>query len=194
MVYLIFGLIPITIFLFFLSTHSGLSYFENEMIGIDILSVWQITIGTIALLITALALIHYAVSKKMIFKSEAIILVFLLMLFSIIALIQNQKIYIGTHYEKNLTGIGIAWAALFNIVAFLEIIGIIFFGYLKKEDWLINLGVFSVFIFIFIKYFDWFFSFLDKSIFFIGAGGLLFAMGWFMEKGKKYISNAAKNE
>ena len=45
-----------------------------------------------------------------------------------------------------------------------------------------------------IKYFDWFFEFIDKSIFFLGAGELMLALGWSMEKGRKYIiTNVKKN-
>jgi len=40
---------------------------------------------------------------------------------------------------------------------------------------------------IFVKYFDWFFTFLDKSVFFISAGVLLFVVGWLMEKGRRYM-------
>jgi len=67
-------------------------------------------------------------------------------------------------------------------------------GYLKRENWLINLGAFFIFILIFVKYFDWFFAFLDKSIFFISAGILLFVVGWFMEKGRRYLLSTIKKE
>ena len=60
-------------------------------------------------------------------------------------------------------------------------------GYVKKEKWLINLGAAFLFMLIIVKYFDWFFTFLDKSIFFIGAGILLFIVGWLMEKGRRNI-------
>ena len=72
--------------------------------------------------------------------------------------------------------------------------GVIFVGYGRKEKWLINLGIFFLFIFILVKYFDWFFDFLDKSVFFIGAGVLLFAVGWFMGKGRRYMLSEMKNK
>ena len=42
--------------------------------------------------------------------------------------------------------------------------------------------------------FDWFFTFFDKSIFFISAGIILFIVGWFMEKGRKYMLSITKEE
>jgi uncharacterized membrane protein len=39
-----------------------------------------------------------------------------------------------------------------------------------------------------VKYFDWFFKFMDKSVFFIVAGIMLFAIGWAMERGRRYLA------
>ena len=77
---------------------------------------------------------------------------------------------------------------------FSEIVGIIFLGYFNNKNFFINLGIVFMSILIFVKYFDWFFAFLDKSIFFIGAGTLLFVVGWFMEKGRRYMLSAIKKE
>ena len=105
----------------------------------------------------------------------------------------KQIIFIGSR-SRELSASGVLWAIILNVLLFGEIMGVILAGYGRKEKWLINLGVFFLFIFILVKYFDWFFDFLDKSVFFIGAGILLFAVGWFMEKGRRYMLAEMKNE
>ena len=69
----------------------------------------------------------------------------------------------------------------------LGMLGIILVGYLRKESWHVNMGVVLLFILILVKYFDWFYTFLDKSLFFIGAGILMFAVGWLMERARKRV-------
>ena len=83
-------------------------------------------------------------------------------------------------------------AAFFNIFLLIHLVVMLFTGYLKKKDWFINLGSFSLFVFIIVKYFDWAFDFLDKSIFFISAGILLLVLGWFMEKGRRYMLSSSR--
>jgi len=201
MVYLILGLIPITGLLFFLSTKSGLRTLEEITRGASFFSSWEITFSLFVFLISIVGILVYASSKNLIFKPETLVIGFLVVLFSIIALLPGQTMflqqkgyYYGFYRSAELSGIGILWAFFFNILIFLELVGIIFLGYLKRENWLINLGVFFIFILIFVKYFDWFFTFLDKSVFFIGAGILLFIVGWFMEKGRRYLLSATKRE
>jgi len=200
MVYLILGLIPITGVLFFLSTKSGLRTLEEITKGASFFSSWEITFSLFVFLVSIVGLLIYASSKNLIFKPETLAIGFLVVLFSIIALLPGQtmflqqKGYYGFYRSAQLSGTGILWAIFFNILIFLELVGIIFLGYLKRENWLINLGVFFIFILIFVKYFDWFFAFLDKSMFFIGAGILLFIVGWFMEKGRRYLLSTTKRE
>lgn len=199
-VYLILGLIPITSALFFLSTKSGLKTLEEITKGSSFFGSWEITLSLFVLLISLIGILIYTLSKSLVFKSEAVAIGFLVVLFCIIALLPEQTIflqqkdYYGVYRDTKLSSSGILWAIFFNILIFLELVGIIFLGYLKQENWLINLGVFFIFILIFVKYFDWFFNFLDKSIFFIGAGILLFVVGWFMEKGRRYLLSTIKKE
>ena len=60
-------------------------------------------------------------------------------------------------------------------------------GYKLHEIWKINLGILGLFVFVLIKYFDWFFSFMEKSLFFITAGIIVLGIGFFMEKGRRYM-------
>jgi len=200
MVYSILGLIPITGALFSLSTKSGLWILEKITRGTSFLSSWEITFSLFLFLLFLVGILVYTLSKNLVFKFEALAIGFLVVLFCIIALLPEQtmflqqKGYYGVYRGAELSNTGILWAIFFNILIFLELVGIIFLGYLKQENWLINLGVFFIFILIFVKYFDWFFTFLDKSIFFIGAGILLFVVGWFMEKGRRYLLSTIKKE
>lgn len=200
MVYLVLGLIPITGALFFLSTKYGLMTLEDITKGASFFDSWGITFSLFVFLAFLIGILVYTLSKNLIFKSEALAIGFLVVLFWIITLLPEQamflqqKDYYLTYRGAELSRSGILWAIFFNILIFLELVGIIFLGYLKRENWLVNLGVILIFILIFVKYFDWFFTFLNKSIFFIGAGILLFIVGWFMEKGSRYLLSTIKKE
>jgi len=201
MVYSILGLISITVVLFFLSTKSGLLYLENITKGKSFLNSWEFTFSLFIFLIFLIGILVYTLSKNLVFKSEAVSIGFLVLLFCIIALLPEQKTFLQQkdYYEVYINGAqlsntGILWAIFFNILIFLELVGIIFLGYLKQEDWLINLGVVFISLLILLKYFDWFFTFLNKSIFFIFGGILLFVIGWLMEKGRGYLLSTIKKE
>jgi uncharacterized membrane protein len=97
----------------------------------------------------------------------------------------DQNIFFNSNYELSATGI--FWAAIINFALFFEILGVIFSGYLRKELWLVNMGTIFLLIFVAVKYFDWFFDFMDKSVFFLVAGVLLFGVGWTMERGRRYL-------
>lgn len=200
MVYSILGLIPITAALFYLSTESGLRTLEDITQGVSFFASWEITLSLFVFFIFLIGILVYNLSKNLVFKSEAVAIGFLVVLFCLIAFLPEQMIfleqkdYYRVYRSTELSSSGILWAIFFNILIFLELLGIIFLGYLKREGWLINLGVFFIFILIFVKYFHWFFTFLDKSIFFIGAGILLLVTGWFLEKGRRYLLSTIKRE
>lgn len=196
MVYSILGLIPVTYSLFILSTKSGLRSLEEMTKGTSFFSSWEITLSLLVFLIFIVGTLAYNLSKKLVFKIEAGAIGFLVTLFSVIALFPEMILFSqqNGYYGADLSSAGVLWAIFFNILIFLESVGIIFLGYLKRENWLINLGVLFIFILIFVKYFDWFFTFLDKSLFFIGGGILLFIVGWSMEKGRRYLLSTIKRE
>jgi len=197
LMYLILGIIPITGILFFLSTKSGLSFLGDMTKGVSFFSSWQITFSLFIFLAALAGVVIYTVAKKIISPFEFIAVMLIALLFGVIALLPQQSLFIHTGNFHNfysgsseLSGIGILWAFILNLVIFFQLLGLIFSGYLRQETWLINLGAIFLFLLIIVKYFDWFFTFFDKSIFFIGAGILLFVVGWFMERGRKYmISN-----
>ena len=139
----------------------------------------------------------YAVAQKLISPFELMAALILAGLFSLTALLPEQKMFFqtGNFYSGGgLSETGVFWALIYNLAIFFELLGLLFSGYLRRETWLINLGALFLFLLIIVKYFDWFFTFFDKSIFFIGAGILLFVVGWFMEKGRKYMISNIKEQ
>lgn len=199
LVYLLFGIAGTTAFLFGLSTKIGLSVFAEMSKGTIIFSTWQMLTSYIVFSLALAILISYLFYIRMISIYEALSLFFLEFLFVILTFIPTQHLTLEDNMYQamsnglDLSATGMAWALFFNILVFIEVLGIIFSGYLKKEEWLINLGAVFLFILIFVKYFDWFFSFLDKSIFFIGAGLIFFGVGWFMEKGRRRMIATIKS-
>lgn len=199
LVYLILGIIPITGALLFFSTKPGISVLGNITRGSIFFSSWQLTLSLFSFIIFIIIAMFYSLNKKSISIFEFIAIFILIILFGAIILLPTQNIFLQhdkyvSYMIKQLSSTGILWAVIFNIAIFFELLGLIFAGYLRHEKWLINLGTFFLFLLIIIKYFDWFFTFLDKSIFFIGAGILLFVVGWSMEKARRYMFANLKNE
>ena len=191
LVYLLLGIIPITGILFFFSTKPGLGFLEDMSEGKPFFGSWQITLSLFIFILSIVSVALYSANKKLILPFELIAVFILTALFGLITLLPQQNML---DFRGSLSGQGVFWALVFNLAVFLELLGLIFSGYLRKESWLINLGAFFLFILIIIKYFDWFFTFLNKSIFFIGAGILLFVVGWFMEKGRRYMLRNIKSD
>ncbi len=200
LVYLALGIITITGSLFLFSTKPGLAILGNMTEGMSLFGSWQMALSLLVFAALIISVAFYSASKGLISSFELIAIFSLTALFGLIALIPEQNMFIQSgssfsFYEGGeLSGSGVFWALIFNFAVFIELLGLIFSGYLRKESWLINFGALFLFLLIIVKYFDWFFTFLDKSIFFIGAGILLFIIGWSMEKGRRYMLNEIKSE
>lgn len=192
--YSLIGILTVTAFLFFFSTKPGLEALEEMTEGHASLASPQIVFSLCALAAALIALLIGAMLMKVISPGEAIAIVLLGLLFGEIALLPQQNCFINPGRfpsvfspGNRLSGTGIAWAVTFNVLVFLELLGLLFSGYARKEKWLINLGAMFLFLLALVKYCDWFFTSLDKSIFFIGSGVLLLAVGWFMERGRRRL-------
>ena len=199
LVYLVLGIISITGALFFFSSKPGLSVLEEMTKGVSFFGSWQITLSLFIFFVSLAGVSLYTVAKKLVSPFEFLAVLLLTLLFGVIALLPQQSMFLGAgnYYSfysggQELSSSGVLWAIIFNFAVFFELLGLIFSGYLRRETWLINLGAFFLFLLIIVKYFDWFFTFLDKSIFFIGAGILLVAVGWFMEKGRRMMISSIK--
>ncbi|PJC47846.1 MAG: hypothetical protein CO034_01105 [Parcubacteria group bacterium CG_4_9_14_0_2_um_filter_35_11] len=189
-IYSVLGLVPLTFFLFLLSSESGLKNFNFNVQSLPFFS-YLLILTTIYLLLNLILWFYFFRTKINLFREITFLIAFLFLLTLIILVFPHKNLFTESN---ELSGLGIFWAVVFNLMLFSEIVGIIFLGYFNNKNFFINLGIVFMSILIFVKYFDWFFAFLDKSIFFIGAGILLFVVGWFMEKGRRYMLSAIKKE
>lgn len=193
-VYLVLGIINITGLLFFFSTKIGIRAIGEMTRGSSLFGSWQLTLSLCVFFILLIGITLYAAARKVIFLFELLAVLVLTCLFGVVVFIPEQIMFInqiGHSYpyygSGELSSAGVLWAIICNFAIFFELLWLIFSGYLRRETWLINLGTLFMFLLIIVKYFDWFFTFLDKSIFFIGAGILLFVVGLFMEKSRRHM-------
>jgi len=186
--YAIIGLIVMNFLLFSFSTKSGLSFLEEMTARGGIFDVWQNLIALLIIGGLTFAAIGYGWMGKILIKWEAFFTAGLFVLFGLLFALPDQSLLTGNYYSRQLTSAGLLWAAIFNFLLLFEILGVIFAGYLRREIWMINFGAVLLIIFTAVKYFDWFFKFMDKSVFFIVAGIMLFVIGWAMERGRRYLA------
>ncbi|OHA01997.1 MAG: hypothetical protein A3H71_01505 [Candidatus Sungbacteria bacterium RIFCSPLOWO2_02_FULL_48_13b] len=197
LVYLVLGIIAVTGALFFFSTKPGIGVIGEMTQGASFFGSWQLTVSLFVFLVSLIGVTIYSAAQKLLSLFELLAVFALTCLFGITALLPEQSMFVQAARSYGfysgggeLSSTGVLWALVYNFAIFFELLGLIFSGYVRRETWLINLGALFLFLLIIVKYSDWFFTFLDKSIFFIGAGILLFAVGWFMEKGRRMmISN-----
>lgn len=150
---------------------------------------WQMTVVLALAGAGVLIAIVYAFSKKLLIRIEAINTVVLSLVFT--SLVAMQAPEGGLSAGSNQATV---WTVVFNLVLILQIFTLIVSGYIRKNSWYINLGALILFIFIMVRYTDWFFDSLDKSIFFTGMGLFLFFVGWLMERGRRVMINRMQTE
>ncbi|HSA84525.1 MAG TPA: hypothetical protein VLF20_06610 [Patescibacteria group bacterium] len=204
MVYLVLGIVGIVGNLFIFSSRFGLEILSGMTIGGGVWNGWQVALSLGVMVLVLAAGLVFITVKKFLLPGEAVAVGLLALLFIIPIFLPEQSFFVyqqdawafvaNYNSGNTFTASGLVWAVLFNVTVFFALLGLIFSGYVRREEWLINLGVFFLFVLIFMKYFDWFFSFLDKSLFFIGAGILLFALGWGMEKGRRQMVAQIKTQ
>jgi hypothetical protein len=192
LVYLILGMAVVVGLLFFLSTKGGIRSLGAMTEGAPFFGSWQLTLSLLAFLVSVIGTTIYGVTQKLISPSELAAVFALTILLGMTAFLPKQTTFVqGDIYfylgGGQLSVAGFLWALVYNLAVFLTLLGIILSGYLRRETWLINLGALFLFLLIVVKYFDWFSNSLDKSVFFIGAGFILFVVGWAMEKGRRLM-------
>lgn len=185
--YLGIGIILISVILFFFSTSSGLEFLQDMTFGNRFR--FREVIAALSILVAVLIIsLLYSLVTKRLGVGEVIVLIFLLALFVTITFLPMQEVFlVDRHLKSVLNGRGVFWAIVFNVLSFLELLGLILLGYRRRTEWLVNTGALLLSLFIIVKYVDWFFKFLDKSLFFIGAGVLMFFVGWLMERARRYM-------
>lgn len=195
LVYTGLGLLFITGTLFMMSTQFGVDLLQRMARGTPFSASWQLATALFVLVVAIVGTTFADLGKKLFKPWEVAAVVALVILFGSSLLISPGTTLTSSGYvygTSGLTGAGATWAIIYNLAIFIELLALIFAGYSRKEPWMVNLGSLGIFVLIIVKYFSWFFSFLDKSIFFIGAGILLFALGWGMEKGRRFTLNSMK--
>ncbi len=191
-VYEVFGIIMMAGILFFLSSNSGLTTLEGFSKGKPFYGSWQLSVSFLLMFGSLAASLVYGVWKKLTHTQEALAAGIFAILFLVIAFMPPMTLR-ETSYSYysssagSLSGEGAIWAMVFNVLTLLGLLSVMLAGNLRRESWQINLGAVLLFIYIAIKYFDWFYTFLDKSVFFIVAGVLFFVIGWIMERSRKRL-------
>jgi hypothetical protein len=182
--YLVLGAAAVLVMLFMLSRGSQIHTIRFLMNGEAAFASWKLFSTLLLLMIGIFASLTYVINKKMMVWSEtfSIIIVSLtLCLLSIWVTSSEQWTYQFI-------------LALLNFVLFSYSACLIITGYLRRHVMLINVGTLALFVFIITKYFDWFFSSLDKGLFFLGAGLLFFVVGGLMENGRRKVVENVEEE
>ena len=76
----------------------------------------------------------------------------------------------------------IVYPLLFNLLVAALAVGAVLVGYYNDEVWLVNTGIAFIAIDVIARYFDFFWTMLDRSVAFIGAGVLILALAFFLER------------
>ncbi|MGH3072241.1 MAG: DUF2157 domain-containing protein [Gaiellaceae bacterium] len=84
-------------------------------------------------------------------------------------------------------GNGDAYAVVFNVLFAVVALGVVYAGYLSDEAWLVNLGVVLVAVDLVARYFDFFWSALPRSLGMIGAGLVVLAIAYVLERQRKRL-------
>lgn len=184
------GLLFFTVILFILSAKPGLTLIEAAARASSPLLLWPIGLLFLLLILAIAVVIYLAFNSKLLSGYELSAVAILTIIFGIILAWPPAHLFA----QNQLTTAGFAWAVVFNALLFAELLGLIMIGYNKKEERLINFGAVALFILIIIKYFDWFFSSLDKSLFFILVGIIFLGLGGAMERGRRYLIGNIKKE
>ncbi len=187
-IYFGLGVVFISIILFFFSTSSGIRFLEDMGTGLPFYRSWRLSVSLLVLAGLLVSLLLYLLLTKRMTTLEICIALVPFSIFVVTAFLPGQDLFLERRFSSSaLSAAGIFWALFFNVLFFLELLGLILLGYKKRNEQYVNIGALFLFVFIIVKYVDWFFKFLDKSVFFIGAGILLFVVGWLMERGRRYM-------
>jgi uncharacterized membrane protein len=78
-------------------------------------------------------------------------------------------------------------ALLFNLLLLALTLGAIAVGYWNRDPAWVNLGTLFFALLVVVRYFDWFWALLPRSLFFIGAGLLLLFGGMALERSRRRV-------
>lgn len=191
------GFIGVVFIMLGLSTSGGLRAFQEMLTGNTFYTSWKFVVMLVLVSMMFFALLYKAYKDKVSSILEVAAMICLFIFFTSLSfapalnLFDNQEGYYSTTFNS-LSSIGIGWTLLFNILTFFLMLGIVYSGYIKNQPWRINTGAALLFLYIIFKYFDWFYTFLNKSLFFLIAGLLMLGLGFALERGRKIVISTAK--
>jgi hypothetical protein len=186
--------------LFVLSSQGGMALVASKDVLSPFSGSWKLGVSLGALFAIAAASLALAALRKAASLAESAALGVVLAVMLLVAIVPPRGTASGGAYTifdgggTTLTGAGNVWAALFNLLLLAALLGLVFLGYQRREDWMVTFGAMLLFVFVLFKYFDWLFSLLDRSIAFVGAGLLFLVVGWLMERGRRSIIAAMEAE
>lgn len=134
--------------------------------------------------------VSYFINKNIDFKEEIWYLIHYVLIFCLSSLI----FYINTiSIEWKFTIDTNVLMIFFNLYFVALILYCIYLGVSRSKEYLINLWLLFVVIFMIVKYFDWFYDMMDRALFFIWWGLLLVIWWYLLEmKRKKLIQSLNK--
>lgn len=181
------GMLILTILLFSLSTREGLYIFSEKDAGF-FWSSWPVSSVIILFLAIIAGQLVRFMGKKISIREGITLIVYVLISILLLFIPTFDPFIPGSgNYIQELSSPGIAIAIFFNAVIFIHFALFVIIGYLRKSTRLINIGGALIFITVIVKYFTWFWTLFDRSIFFIIAGILLVSLGWLLERSRKKL-------
>jgi len=184
-----------------LSSQGGIALIGNKSVVGPFAVSWKLGVALGALFVVAAASLALAALRKAVSRAETAAIGVVLAVMLLLSVAPPKGASSGEFFAifggggtTTLTAVGTAWAALFNVLLLAALLGLVFLGYERREDWLVTFGAMLLFVFVLLKYFDWLFSLLDRSIAFVGAGLLFLGVGWLMERGRRSIIAAMEAE
>ena len=83
---------------------------------------------------------------------------------------------------------------LFNVLLLIGVVGLLFSGYFRGQEYMVNLAALLFTLQVFARYFEFGFDLLDRSIVFVGAGIILLAGGFAMERGRRRMVDRLRSQ
>ena len=179
MVFQVIGLLTVMAFIYLLTFVTNYEYFSQgeELTSNDSLGLWILLYasGGIGILAMAAALVRsrsrLSTQSSVLYEGAAVVL--LAGAVTSVTLVTHSHVAI--------------FPLLFNALFFLSALGLIFAGYLRGQQALVNgalaffaLGVIS-------RYFELSWDLLDRSIVFLVGGFILLALGFLLERGRRKV-------